>query len=372
MALHVHQPRPQHRARGVRRHRGAVRRPEGRGDGAAPAFSHAPRHPYFHLLATSVPELRPGWLDEVGAGAPRGAAAGSGARPIAPGCAASWTAARCASQASATRRRRRGASSKRGVEVFCHRSAEELLALQQVRRAAARKSRPDHKDTLHARRTRSLLSLRPVRARSGGRRRVAQRPSLPDRLPFAGAVLRAPRQRVDVRRRDLEGRAESGATMVQALFPNTYIDANRHELDIDRRPDRRRVAGAAGVRLARAGLGLLKTVSRYGEPLQERKLTVAEVQHRLDRYYRPYHRELASIMDRMLTAQGFYYNLSCHCMSAVGRADARGRRQGADGFLPGQPARRLEHGRLHRVRRRSRSARRASRARSTRRIPAAS
>ena len=24
-----------------------------------------------------------------------------------------------------------------------------------------------------------------------------------------------------------------GATMLQALFPNTYIDANRHELDID-------------------------------------------------------------------------------------------------------------------------------------------
>ena len=50
----------------------------------------------------------------------------------------------------------------------------------------------------------------------------------------------------------------------------------------------------------------------------ERKFTVAEVQYRLDRYYRPYHRELAAIADRMLTAHGFYYNLSCHCMSAVG------------------------------------------------------
>jgi N-formylglutamate deformylase len=108
-----------------------------------------------------------------------------------------------------------------------------------------------------------------------------------------------------------------GATMLQALFPNTYIDANRHELDID--PSLIEGEWPVPVQfVSKSGLGLLKTVSRYGEPLQQRKLTVAEVEHRLDRYYRPYHRALASAMDRMLTEHGFYYNLSCHCMSAVG------------------------------------------------------
>lgn len=106
--------------------------------------------------------------------------------------------------------------------------------------------------------------------------------------------------------------------MLQALFPNTYIDANRDELDIT--PDM--IEGEWPVPLeptvAKSGLGLLKSKSRYGEPLQERKLTVAEVQHRLDRYWRPYHRELASVMDRMLAVHGFYFQLSCHCMSAVG------------------------------------------------------
>ena len=108
-----------------------------------------------------------------------------------------------------------------------------------------------------------------------------------------------------------------GATLLQALFPNTYIDANRHELDID--PDL--IDGEWPVPLqyvSKTGLGLLKTVSRYGEPLQERKLTVDEINARLDRYYRPYHRELQAIVDRMHEAYGFYYNLSCHCMSAVG------------------------------------------------------
>jgi len=109
-----------------------------------------------------------------------------------------------------------------------------------------------------------------------------------------------------------------GVTLLQALFPNTYVDANRHELDIA--PDM--IEGEWPVPLeptvAKSGLGLLKSKSRYGEPFQERKLTVAEVQHRLDRYWRPYHRELASVMDRMLTVHGFYFQLSCHCMSAVG------------------------------------------------------
>ena len=108
-----------------------------------------------------------------------------------------------------------------------------------------------------------------------------------------------------------------GATLLQALFPNTYIDANRHELDID--PSLIDGEWPVPVQfVSKSGLGLLKTVSRYGEPLQERKLTVAEVEARLDRYYRPYHRELASVMDRMLTAHGFLYQLTCHCMSAVG------------------------------------------------------
>lgn len=109
-----------------------------------------------------------------------------------------------------------------------------------------------------------------------------------------------------------------GATMLRALFPNTYVDANRHELDIT--PDM--IEGEWPVPLeptvAKSGLGLFKSKSRYGEALQERKLTVAEAQARLDKYYRPYHRELASVMDRMLSAHGFYYQLSCHCMSAVG------------------------------------------------------
>jgi N-formylglutamate amidohydrolase len=109
-----------------------------------------------------------------------------------------------------------------------------------------------------------------------------------------------------------------GGTMLYALFPHMYIDANRHELDID--PEL--VEGKWPVELqpdvSKRGLGLLKSKSRYGEPVQEKKLTYGEVEDRLNRYHRPYHAELRSIVDRHKSAFGFVYHLTCHCMSAVG------------------------------------------------------
>ena len=109
-----------------------------------------------------------------------------------------------------------------------------------------------------------------------------------------------------------------GGTMLYALFPHMYIDTNRHELDID--PEL--IEGEWPVPLqptvSKRGLGLLKSKSRYGEPVQERRFTYAEVQERLDLYHRPYHAELRSLIDRAKSAFGFAFHLSCHCMSAVG------------------------------------------------------
>jgi len=109
-----------------------------------------------------------------------------------------------------------------------------------------------------------------------------------------------------------------GATLLYAQFPHMFIDANRNELDID--PDL--VTGDWPVPLqptvSKRGLGLLKSKSRYGEPVQERKLTYAEVEDRLNRFHRPYHGELKSLVDGLREKFGFVYHLTCHCMSAVG------------------------------------------------------
>jgi len=100
------------------------------------AFSHAARHPYFHLLATSVPELRPGWLDQVGS-------AQRAALPLVAAPAPDQRAGLCsfldrcplriAGQCDSKTPPRRELEG--GVEVFCHRSAGDLLALQTVAEA---------------------------------------------------------------------------------------------------------------------------------------------------------------------------------------------------------------------------------------------
>lgn len=109
-----------------------------------------------------------------------------------------------------------------------------------------------------------------------------------------------------------------GATMLFAQFPSFWIDANRNELDID--PEL--IDGEWPVPLrptrSKTGLGLLKAKSRYGEPVHERKLTVEEVKERLEKYHRPYFRELGSNIERLRSSFGFVYQFSCHCMSAVG------------------------------------------------------
>jgi N-formylglutamate deformylase len=110
-----------------------------------------------------------------------------------------------------------------------------------------------------------------------------------------------------------------GATLLYCSFPNTWIDVNRSELDMDPAI----VDGVWPQELkptARTleGLGLIKTKARYGEPFQERKLSVAEIQERLERYYRPYHAELKRIADSLHSKFDRLVQISCHCMSAVG------------------------------------------------------
>ena len=115
------------------------------------------------------------------------------------------------------------------------------------------------------------------------------------------------------------GAPAAGATLLYCSFPNTWVDVNRSEADMD-------PAVVDGVwphelkPTARTleGLGLIKTKSRYGEPFQERKLTVAEIEERLAQYYRPYHAELKRVVDDLHARFGVLRQISCHCMSAVG------------------------------------------------------
>ena len=109
-----------------------------------------------------------------------------------------------------------------------------------------------------------------------------------------------------------------GATLIGALFPRSYIDANRHIADID-------AALLAepwphplnpGVK-TKMGMGLIRRLAVPKLPVYSRKLGVAEVQGRIEKYYHAYHAELARVADRLHARFGGVWHVNCHSMKSV-------------------------------------------------------
>jgi N-formylglutamate deformylase len=113
-----------------------------------------------------------------------------------------------------------------------------------------------------------------------------------------------------------------GAQLLAALFPRTYIDPNRHEADIDEEllaepwPHGARPTGRS-----RRGLGLLRRLLSPTMPIYDRVLAVSEVEGRLERFYRPYHGALKSMLDGAYARFGAVWHVNVHSM----KAKARGR-----------------------------------------------
>lgn len=115
---------------------------------------------------------------------------------------------------------------------------------------------------------------------------------------------------------------EHGATWLYACFPNAYIDANRHERDIDPAL----VAGEPAepfepTEKSELGVGLIHRVcDGTGSPLQQTPLSVADVERRLHGYYWPYHNELTSIIEGLREQHARVLHVSCHSMASVARS----------------------------------------------------
>ena len=112
-----------------------------------------------------------------------------------------------------------------------------------------------------------------------------------------------------------------GATLLEARFPRAYIDANRSLADVD--PELLGDAWPeplAPSRKSAQGIGLVWRLARGGVPMYDRKLSGAEVRARIDRCWRPYHAELAAIVDELHGRFGAVWHLNCHSMPAVGDA----------------------------------------------------
>jgi N-formylglutamate deformylase len=110
-----------------------------------------------------------------------------------------------------------------------------------------------------------------------------------------------------------------GATLIEALFPRSYIDPNRHRSDID--PELLADAWTEPMtpsRKTELGIGLVWRLAHGGVPMYARKLSAAEVRRRIAHFYEPYHACVATALDQRHAAFGAVWHINCHSMPAVG------------------------------------------------------
>lgn len=127
--------------------------------------------------------------------------------------------------------------------------------------------------------------------------------------------------------------AAEGATALVARTSRYVVDVNRAETDVDAEV----IDGARGdVSLQH---GLVWRTTSDGEPALARKLSRAELEERLERVWRPYHRTLADLVERKRARFGLCVVLAAHSMPSVERRGARGVGGGGAGDKAGSKQR---------------------------------
>ena len=109
-----------------------------------------------------------------------------------------------------------------------------------------------------------------------------------------------------------------GAWLMAALFPRSFIDPNRDVIDLDATmidgdwPDPVNMTEKTS-----KGIGLIWRRARPGLEFYDRKLTVAEVRHRIDTYWQPYHNEITQLIENAVQRWGKVWHINCHSMPSA-------------------------------------------------------
>lgn len=113
-----------------------------------------------------------------------------------------------------------------------------------------------------------------------------------------------------------------GVAWIEALFPRSYLDANRNttELDIGLLADAWTEPlsdDPAVLSKIRLGKGLIWRCTDEGVDIYDRKLTAAEVRQRIASCWQPYHAAVAEAIAAAHARHGYSIHLNCHSMPAV-------------------------------------------------------
>jgi N-formylglutamate amidohydrolase len=129
------------------------------------------------------------------------------------------------------------------------------------------------------------------------------------------------------------GAVDCGAPLFKANFPRAFLDVNREPFELDPRMFRDELPGyvnSASVRVT-GGLGTIPRIVAEGEEIYRAPLRFADALDRIERYYRPYHRRLAALMNEAHKGYGAVLLVDCHSMpSSAAAATANGSGARAD------------------------------------------
>jgi N-formylglutamate amidohydrolase len=116
------------------------------------------------------------------------------------------------------------------------------------------------------------------------------------------------------------GLAARGFPVVRVNFPRSYVDVNREPYELDPRMFSGRLPSFANTRSMRVagGLGTIPRVVGDGQEIYRERLAVDDALMRIETLYKPYHRALRRLINRVHQSFGTVVVVDCHSMPSIG------------------------------------------------------
>jgi N-formylglutamate amidohydrolase len=119
---------------------------------------------------------------------------------------------------------------------------------------------------------------------------------------------------------ELIGGLSAAFPVVRVNFPRSYVDVNREPYELDPRMFTGRLPSFANTRSMRVagGLGTIPRVVGDGQEIYRERLSVDEALSRIEAFYKPYHRALRRLIQKVHQTFGAAILVDCHSMPSIG------------------------------------------------------
>ena len=113
---------------------------------------------------------------------------------------------------------------------------------------------------------------------------------------------------------------DRGFPIVRVNFPRSYVDVNREPYELDPRMFSGRLPSFANTRSMRVagGLGTIPRVVGDGQEIYRDRIAVEDALARIEQLYKPYHRALRRLINKVHQMFGTVVVVDCHSMPSVG------------------------------------------------------